>query len=91
MEVVDAVALFRSLFEGPVIAAGGFDGDTAAAAVAGAQSDAVAFGRLFTADPDPPSRLTLDARLNAYDRTTFCGGDEHGDTDSPALTEAAAP
>ena len=68
-----------------MIAAGGFTPEAAARAVAGGSVDAVAFGRLFIANPDLPRRIQLGAPLNRYDRTTFYGGDARGYTDYPAL------
>jgi N-ethylmaleimide reductase len=47
--------------------------------------DAVAFGRLYIANPDLPERLEVDAPLNCYHRETFYGGDETGYTDYPVL------
>ncbi|MBW3559205.1 MAG: alkene reductase [Proteobacteria bacterium] len=85
----DASSTFRAAFGGPVIAAGGFVRETAAAAVAGGRTDAVAFGRLFIANPDLPERLRRGAPLNDYDRSTFYGGGERGYTDYPALGAAA--
>ena len=50
--------------------------------------DAVAFGKLFLANPDLTRRLREDAPLNAPDRATFYGGGEKGYTDYPALAES---
>jgi N-ethylmaleimide reductase len=52
--------------------------------------DAVAFGRLFIANPDLPQRIELQAPLNAYQRATFYGGDARGYTDYPRLEAAGA-
>ena len=52
-------------------------------------ADAVAFGRLFIANPDLPERFAQDAPLNAYDRPTFYGGGAKGYTDYPTLEAAA--
>lgn len=84
------MALFRPLFAGGFIAAGGFTPDTAAAAVAEGQADAVAFGRLFIANPDLAERIRQGAALNPYQRTTFYGGGAKGYTDYPFLNSAAA-
>ena len=81
----DAAARFKRRFGGPLIAAGGFTRESAAAAIAGGDVDAVAFGRLFIANPDLPERFRLGAPLNRYDRSTFYGGDARGYTDYPAL------
>ena len=45
----------------------------------------VAFGRAFIANPDLPERIRRGAALNAYDRSTFYGGDARGYVDYPAL------
>ena len=46
-------------------------------------ADAIAFGRLFIANPDLPERMRLGVALNVPDRSTFYGGGEHGYTDYP--------
>nr|WP_315597838.1 alkene reductase [uncultured Cupriavidus sp.] len=74
----------RAHFDGPVIAAGGFDGDEAQSEIAHGHVDAVAFGRSFIANPDLPSRIRDGQPLNPYDRNTFYGGDSRGYTDYPA-------
>ncbi|MBB2199329.1 alkene reductase [Gluconacetobacter sp. 1c LMG 22058] len=83
----DAVAAryLRGAFSGTLIAAGGFDGASAEAIIRAGDADAVAFGRAFISNPDLPERLRLNLPLNAYDRSTFYGGDAHGYTDYPAL------
>jgi len=47
----------------------------------------VTFGRPFIANPDLPERFRQNAPLNAWDDSTFYGGDEHGYTDYPTLQE----
>jgi N-ethylmaleimide reductase len=84
----DAAQTFRGAFGGPVISAGGYTRETAERAVAEGRADAIAFGRLFIANPDLPERFRRDAALNRYDRPTFYGGDARGYTDYPALSEA---
>lgn len=81
----DAASRVRARFGGPVIAAGGFTRGTAEKVVARGDADAVAFGRLFIANPDLPERFRTGAALNRYDRSTFYGGDTRGYTDYPAL------
>lgn len=81
----DAAAQFKSLFGGPVIAAGGFTRQSALDTVAAGTADAIAFGRLFIANPDLVARLKANAPFNAYDRSTFYGGEEKGYTDYPSL------
>jgi 2,4-dienoyl-CoA reductase-like NADH-dependent reductase (Old Yellow Enzyme family) len=50
------------------------------------EADAVAFGRLFIANPDLPARFAGDASLNVPDPSTFFTSGRHGYTDYPALT-----
>ena len=52
-----AAKLLRAHFHGPIIAAGGFDGDSAEAILQSGDADLVAFGRHFIANPDLPERL----------------------------------
>lgn len=77
--------LFRPLFDGVFISAGGYDREGALEAVASGRADAIAFGRAFIANPDLPERLRQNAPLNPYDRSTFYGGDARGYTDYPAM------
>lgn len=53
-------------------------------------ADAVAFGRLFIANPDLPRRIELDALLNAYDRSTFYARGVEGYLDYPTLEAGSA-
>lgn len=73
----------RKVFIGRIIAAGGFNGETAEAAVAHGTADLVAFGRQFIANPDLPKRLEERLPLNHYDRNTFYAFSEKGYTDYP--------
>jgi N-ethylmaleimide reductase len=68
-----------------LIVANGFNRETATRAVAEGAADAVAFGRLFLANPDLPERFRLNAPLNSPDESTFYSGAEKGYTDYPAL------
>lgn len=81
-------SLFRHLFDGPMIAAGGYTAETGAAAVGSGLVDAVALGRLFVATPDLPERIRTGAPLNTFDRSTSYGGGPRGYTDYPALPTA---
>ena len=80
----------RRAFKGAYIANNGYDRAMAIDAVASDRADAVAFGRLFIANPDLVERLRRDAPLNAPVGETFYGGDEKGYTDYPALSDKAA-
>lgn len=74
----------RSKFSRAFIAAGGFTRESAAAIVAAGDADLVAFGRHFISNPDLPERFKRGLPLNAYNRSTFYGGDARGYTDYPA-------
>jgi N-ethylmaleimide reductase len=86
----DAASRAKVAFKGGVISAGGYVHDTATRAIAEGRADAIAFGRLFIANPDLAERFRLGASLNRYDRSTFYGGEAHGYTDYPALADATA-
>lgn len=73
-----------------LISAGGYSAETAEKAIANHLADAIAFGRLFIANPDLPKRFELKEKLNPYDRSTFYGGTERGYTDYPSLESVLA-
>jgi len=85
-----AAEKLRKIFKGRIIAAGGFEPDTAEAVIAKGDADAVAFGRHFVANPDLPKRIKLGAPLNPYDRNTFYTFDARGYIDYPFHEEHAA-
>lgn len=82
-----AAAHFRKIFKGNIIAAGGFDKESAEAIIARGDADAVAFGRYFISNPDLIDRMKRGLPLNDYDRNSFYGGDENGYTDYPFYEE----
>jgi N-ethylmaleimide reductase len=89
-----ATAGLRKVFRGKIIAAGGFEPDSAGAAVRHGDADLVAFGRHFVANPDLPKRILLGLPLNAYHRDTFYTFDARGHTDYPFYeqrSESLAP
>lgn len=65
------------------LAAGNFNSENAAVKLTDDEADAIAFGRLFIANPDLPRRLKEGLPLNPYDRSTFYGANppEKGYTD----------
>jgi N-ethylmaleimide reductase len=73
--------LFRNKFDGVFISAGGYDLENAKYALEHNRADAIAFGRLYIANPDLAERLIAELPLNKYDRSTFYGGGEKGYTD----------
>ncbi len=87
--VPSAMVLFRPLWSGVLITAGGFTGETAEAAIADGHADAIAFGRIFISNPDLPRRLRHGFPITPYNRATFYGGDVAGYTDYPAYDEMA--
>ena len=85
-----AAQQLRKIFTGTVIAAGGFEPDSAAAIVENGDADLVTFGRYFVSNPDLPRRIRLGMPLARYDRDTFYTFDVHGYTDYPPYDERAA-
>ncbi|MBW6422973.1 alkene reductase [Rhizobium sp. XQZ8] len=68
----------------------GYDGDSAKQAVEGGYADAVAFGKLFIANPDLVQRLKDGvSTFNDLDKATLYGGGAKGYTDYPALEAVA--
>jgi N-ethylmaleimide reductase len=68
----------RRYFNGPIISAGGYSGDSAEAALQNGNADLIGFGRHFSSNPDLPERLRHRWPLTDYDRSAFWGGDERG-------------
>lgn len=76
----------RGVFKGPIISAGGYTRSSAEEILTEGSADLVAFGRLFTSNPDLPARLKNGIELTPYDRATFYGGGARGYIDYPAAT-----
>lgn len=89
VDSADNASLFRHLSDGPVITAGGYTTEMGVAAIKAGLADAVAFGRMFIANPDLPERIRTGAAMNAFDRSTAYGGGARGYTDYPTLSAAA--
>jgi N-ethylmaleimide reductase len=85
-----AAKRLRPFFKGKMIAAGGFEPDTAEQVVSAGTLDAVAFGRHFLSNPDLPQRIAEHLELTSYDRSTFYTFDEVGYTDYPVYAPAVA-
>ena len=75
----------RSAFGGPYVANGGYDRDSAAAAIIAGDTDLVSFGAPFIANPDLVERFRSGTQLNTGDRATYYSGGARGYTDYPAL------
>src|SRR5271155_2457689 len=82
-----AAEQLRKVFQGKIVAAGGFEPDTAETAIATGVADAVAFGRHFVANPDLPLRIKEGLALTRYDRNTFYTFDSAGYNDYPFINE----
>lgn len=78
----------RSAWKGIYVANGGYDAERGERAVSDGTADAVAYGRLFLANPDLPKRLSRRGPLNAPDTGSFYGGDERGYVDYPEWTKS---
>jgi N-ethylmaleimide reductase len=87
--VPSAMVLYRPIWKGVLITAGGFTGETAEAAIAEGHADAIAFGRIFISNPDLPQRLQHGFPLTPYNRATFYSGEEKGYTDYPVYDQLA--
>lgn len=80
---------FKKAFTGVFVAAGGYLRDDGIEAVKSGKADAIAYGRLFLANPDLPRRIRLIAPLNYYHRDSFYSPDPvKGYTDYPSLDES---
>ena len=74
-------ALFRPAFHGPLLSAAAYTPESAGEAIRNRHADAVAFGRLFIANPDLVQRIKQGHPLTVPNRATFYGGGAHGYTD----------
>ncbi len=80
----------KAAFGGVYIANEQFTRDSAQQALDTGRADAVAFGKLFIANPDLPTRFLAEAALNAPRTDTFYRGGPSGYTDYPTLGAAEA-
>lgn len=80
-------AQIREAFGGPYIINQELTKETGTAALAAHKGDAVAFGRLFIANPDLPERFRYDAELNVPNPDTFYSSGPEGYVDYPALSD----
>ncbi|MGF7131119.1 2,4-dienoyl-CoA reductase-like NADH-dependent reductase (Old Yellow Enzyme family) [Paraburkholderia sp. EB58] len=75
----------KAAFGGPYIANEKFTKESAQKVLDAGEADAVAWGKLFIANPDLPRRFELNAPLNEPNPSTFYAEGEAGYTDYPAL------
>ncbi len=76
---------FRPIYNGNIIANANMTKYKGNELIESDVAQLVAFGSLFLANPDLPTRFELGAELNQANRKTFYGGDEKGYTDYPFL------
>jgi 2,4-dienoyl-CoA reductase-like NADH-dependent reductase (Old Yellow Enzyme family) len=79
----------KAAFGGVYVANEGFSRENADAILSAGEADAVAFGKLFIANPDLPRRFALGAPLNRWNSATFYREGPAGYVDYPTLPEAA--
>lgn len=80
--ILDAM---RMAFDGPFIPNGAFEPKEAAQWIKEGRADAIAFGRMFIANPDLPARIAKGGPYNQPDGSTFYGGGQQGYTSYPTL------
>src|ERR1700722_18561834 len=80
----------KAAFGGTYIANEKFTYENAEQAVEAGEADAVAFGKLFIANPDLPRRFALGAALNPPSVETFYTHGPEGYIDYPALDQVPA-
>ena len=76
----------KAAFGGVYIANQAFTAEAAEAEIAAGNADAVAWGKLFIANPDLPERFRVGVELNEPNDATFYVGGEAGYTDYPAMS-----
>jgi 2,4-dienoyl-CoA reductase-like NADH-dependent reductase (Old Yellow Enzyme family) len=77
----------KQAFGGVYVANEGFDLASSNAILAAGEADAVAYGKLFIANPDLPRRFREGSAFNTPDLATFYGGEASGYTDYPSLVD----
>ncbi len=82
--------VLKQQFGGIYVANESHTRDTAEQLLRTGEADAVAFGKLFIANPDLPRRFALNAPLNTPVPETFYASGPEGYTDYPALPQDAA-
>lgn len=88
---VEAIARYRKLFGGLLIANHGYGRETGNAIIEVGIADAVSFARLFIANPDLVSRFALGHAVATSDRSTHYSGGARGYADYPIWSPAQPP
>ena len=82
---LDALALLRENFRGPIVANNNLKADSARALLDAGRAEAVSFGRAFIANPDLVERIAAGAPLAKPDYRLLYTGEERGYIDYPTL------
>jgi N-ethylmaleimide reductase len=77
---------FRPMISRPLIANTGFDKAKGMDVLRNGHADAIAYGKLYIANPDLVARFKADAPLNNPDPSTFYGAGPKGYTDYPPIS-----
>jgi NADPH2 dehydrogenase/N-ethylmaleimide reductase len=77
--------IFREHYRRPLIVNAGITPERAAEIVNSGEADAVAFGRLFLANPDLPARIRVGGPYNSPKPFGIYGGSDAGYLDYPSL------
>ncbi len=83
MRTLDAFALARRHYAGPIVLNDGFHGDSARKAIRTGAGDAVSFARHYIGNPDLVRRLREDLPLAGFDRHTLYTPGPKGYLDYP--------
>jgi N-ethylmaleimide reductase len=83
------LAIFRELYCGPLIVNAGITPEHAAEIVNSGEADAVAFGRLFLANPALPARIQTGGPYNSPLPFGIFGGSDSGYLGYPSLESNA--
>ncbi|MEC3980567.1 alkene reductase [Amycolatopsis sp. H20-H5] len=78
---LDAIARYRQLFDGPLIANNGFGRESGNAIIEAGIADAVSFAAHFIANPDLVTRFALGREPAAGDPATYYTGEAEGYVD----------
>jgi 2,4-dienoyl-CoA reductase-like NADH-dependent reductase (Old Yellow Enzyme family) len=85
------VPAIRRVFKGALILNSDYTLASASRSLSSGEADAIAFGRLFLANPDLPTRFAANAGLNTPHVSTFYSRGHAGYTDYPTRTDTDNP
>jgi N-ethylmaleimide reductase len=83
--IADTIGYYRARYRGVLIANGGFDAATGAAAIAQERADLISFGAPFIGNPDLVRRFAEGFPTFPSDRATYYQGGREGYLDYPPL------